>query len=81
MPLLQSIILPNGKRGLISTSDEDTHWYNFFTSLEIEDLRWLQDALSLKRAFEDVKAGRLSSHEEVQAEMEDYYDQGYSRLD
>lgn len=81
MPLLQSIILPDGKRGLILNSEEYTHWYNFFTSLEIEDLRWLQDALSLKRAFEDVKAGRLSSHEEVEAEMENYHDKGHNRLD
>ena len=73
MPIFQVDTLSESKKGLMLPLDKNGHWYNFFSSLEVEDATWLEDALSLRRAFSDFKSGCLFSHEEVKAEMENYY--------
>lgn len=79
MPIFQVATLSEGKKCFMLPLDKNGHWYNFFSSLEVEDATWLEDALSLKCAFSDLKYGCLSSHEEVKAEMENYY--GQNRMD
>ncbi|MDI6793756.1 MAG: hypothetical protein QME81_12975 [bacterium] len=73
MSVLQPTVSFDGKKGFILLSDKNDHWYKFFSSLEVKDVTWLEDALSLKRAFSDVEAGHLSSHEKVKSEMQGNY--------
>ncbi len=79
MSIFQVATLSDGKKGFVLPLDKNGHWYNFFSSLEIEDATWLEDALSLKRAFSDINTGHLFPHEQVKAEMENYY--GENRMD
>lgn len=72
MLLLEEIQLPNGKKGLSINSEDQAHWLNFLTSIKENDAKWLEDALSLRRALEDIEKNCLISHEDIESRFKNY---------